>query len=369
MRRTLVNDVVDTPVLFELGDTARLREFEASVQKIEMGSFSRTLRREDRWLKTEETIGEDQVFFGVVADGHGGSEASEHAVARVVQYICSEAAGDATSASLKWAGQRAFARLHEEVCASGTTAGTTLTVCAVNPHRRELTTMNVGDSIALLYPRPLKSLPTTAAASQPQQLTADHRLQTNTKEQLRCKLQGAMIARAVDPTTGGPGGPLRVWPGGVAQVRTIGDADVGRIISPLPASSTIILPDTGSWDCIICSDGVSDALAYPTLFKLCRRSKLASASTTAKLVVDEAVAKRHAFNNEGFQVPRDDTTCVILRFLDPRDTDASAGCALETCEDVGPLPHVDVGKDHVHDAFDSSHFRAVGPEGAGQDRL
>jgi len=286
-------------------------------------------------------VGEEMLSFAVVADGHGGAAAAVHCRKHAVQYIC-EATQDASGPSLRRAGRVAFERLHAEVRASLGTAGSTLTVCVVNLKRAELTTINVGDSQALLM---VKGGPTS---SRPRLLSADHRLAECEREVLRCQQLGANIARAANPHTGLPGGPLRAWPGGVAVARTIGDADVGDLISAVPASCTVQLPAWGSWDCILCSDGVWDALPFSAVFRSCRRSGRAHPDKTAQLIVDDAVTKRHAFNNEGFKVPRDDTTCVILRLHDPLDNN-TGGCLVQNCAELTATDEWTLGETEAHD--------------------
>ena len=103
-----------------------------------LGSAQRVLKGEDKFTECKVQIGRDPVFFGVVADGHGGTFAAEYCKRNIVRYICEGAAGDSSGAALRRAGSKAFSRLHEEVRASGHTDGTTLTVVMVNLERSEL---------------------------------------------------------------------------------------------------------------------------------------------------------------------------------------------------------------------------------------
>ena len=46
---------------------------------------------------------------------------------------------------------------------------------------------------------------------------------------------GARLAFARHPQTRQPAGPLRMWPGGLAVGRSLGDADCGPALVPTPA--------------------------------------------------------------------------------------------------------------------------------------
>jgi serine/threonine protein phosphatase PrpC len=54
-------------------------------------------------------------------------------------------------------------------------------------------------------------------------------------------------------------GPLRVWPGGLAMSRTLGDAEAGDLVPGAPAVAQVTLPSTGA-RLVIASDGVWDVL-------------------------------------------------------------------------------------------------------------
>lgn len=81
----------------------------------------------------------------------------------------------------------------------------------------ELIVANVGDSLAYLD-----------TGSEVIQVSGNHRLDVNKSEQARLRsvgcevVQSAVGARHV--------GPLRVWPGGLAMSRTLGDLEVSFIM-------------------------------------------------------------------------------------------------------------------------------------------
>ena len=56
------------------------------------------------------------------------------------------------------------------------------------------------------------------------QVSASHRLDTNKAEQARVKELGCEVSATT--LMGKPVGPLRVWPGGLAMSRTLGDYEV-----------------------------------------------------------------------------------------------------------------------------------------------
>ena len=291
----------------------------------------RNLKGEDRWHCEQCEIGEEHVFFAVVADGHGGARAAIASQASIVGYIVEAANHDASASSLRLAGTLAFGRMHSEVKAITQTAGTTLTVVMVNASRHELTTVHVGDSEAILVPHVDRAAP----SKPPHRLCADHRLQDSHKECERVRALGGSIGRLQHPVTKEAAGPLRAFPGGVACARSIGDADVGSVISAVPATSTVPLKAhcAAGWDVVVASDGVWDALKASTVVRMCRHAQRSSASALAEVIVEQSVNSRHAFNNEGFKTPRDDTTCVVLRCFPPpgEAPSARAGCTLQ-CE-------------------------------------
>ena len=196
-----------------------------------------------------------------------------------------------------------------------TTAGTTLTVCAVNQTRSECTIGHCGDSVARLVPRRSPSIG----------LCEDHRIESSELERERLLRLGGKVARAMD-RYGRPAGPLRLWPGGVAQARAIGDRDVGSFINPQPYTSTVRLPECETCGIVICSDGVWDALLPGAVDALLRSSLVNVADVSSNLIVNSALGQRHAYSNEGDRVPKDDTTCIVIRVQDDADVPRAGGC-------------------------------------------
>lgn len=92
-------------------------------------------------------------------------------------------------------------------------AGTTATVLAVVGW--EAFVANVGDSLAFLD-----------TGSECLRVSANHRIDDSMAERERIKSAGGCVAQASVNDVGI--GPLRVWPGGLAMGRTIGDPLAGE---------------------------------------------------------------------------------------------------------------------------------------------
>ena len=95
-------------------------------------------------------------------------------------------------------------------------------------------------------------------------------------------------------------GPLRVWPGGLALSRAIGDRDVGECIVAHPFVKQLRIPETAAVRIIIASDGVWDACDNVAVAKPVRRSDVEAAS---REIVAQALRVRGL---------RDDTTVICL---------------------------------------------------------
>ena len=63
-------------------------------------------------------------------------------------------------------------------------------------------------------------------------LSTTHRLDDSEVERKRVELAGREVAQST--VEGMQVGPLRVWPGGLAMARTLGDSDAGDAVSPVP---------------------------------------------------------------------------------------------------------------------------------------
>ena len=111
----------------------------------EVGESQRSLKGEDCYGSRRVALGGDEVVLAMVADGHGGSAASKHCEQCLLDYFLAAADGDACASSLRGACEACLARAHSELI-EVTTAGSTVTLVALNLTRGELTVANVGDS-------------------------------------------------------------------------------------------------------------------------------------------------------------------------------------------------------------------------------
>ena len=120
--------------------------------RVLVGARTRALKGEDTFAVLDVSIGGDQVHLCLVADGHGGSAASKLCESVVLSRIA-EAAVDGSADALSVAVSTVFNEVHTQMCAAGSeagSAGSTLTVCALNATRGELSSWNAGDSLAIL---------------------------------------------------------------------------------------------------------------------------------------------------------------------------------------------------------------------------
>ena len=268
-------------------------------------------------LQSTVKVAGEQLYLAMVADGHGGKHAAVHCKKMIIGAIVGELGQKApTGKAVRDAGRAAFARAHAEVLANDkTTAGSTLTCVVVNVDRAELTTLHSGDSVARLVPHHAKCVA----------LCEDHRIDSSEAERDRLTKLGGQIARAMD-SQGQPAGPLRLWPGGVAQARAIGDRDVGSLIDARPFVRSVPMP-AETCCIVICSDGVWDALLPAAVDAIARRGLANSAKQAADTICNSALMQRHAYSNEGDALPRDDTTCIVIRVeLEDDPIQTSQGC-------------------------------------------
>eukprot|EP01025_Chloroclados_australasicus_P048899 TRINITY_DN5548_c0_g2_i1.p1 TRINITY_DN5548_c0_g2~~TRINITY_DN5548_c0_g2_i1.p1 ORF type:complete len:440 (+),score=53.67 TRINITY_DN5548_c0_g2_i1:420-1739(+) len=139
-----------------------------------------------------------------------------------------------------------FTQLDQEFLTKfDSTAGSTLTVVAV--YGRLVTIGNVGDSRVMVV--------TSHGAAE---LTEDHRIQENAEERQRLIDGGANIGRG--RINNRPAGILRIWPGGLALSRSIGD-DLSKphVVSD-PLLTQLIIPENEKIKLVAASDGLWDEL-------------------------------------------------------------------------------------------------------------
>uniref|UniRef100_A0A6T0CHI4 PPM-type phosphatase domain-containing protein n=1 Tax=Chrysotila carterae TaxID=13221 RepID=A0A6T0CHI4_CHRCT len=258
----------------------------------ESGFDFRVKKGEDAHNLRREVVGGEPVVLAMVADGHGGSAASAFCRDFIFDAFLERANGDASAESLQAAGRAAFYRAHAEVHAiPGCTAGCTLTLCAVNEQRGELTCCNVGDTLAYLVSSEL--------AGTAQMVSADHRIDHSEEERARLKALGGNLSKAVSPD-GQPGGPLRVYPGGLAVARGIGDADCADFVSCEPHVETRTLPD--DFVLVVATDGLWDGTTLKQVTRIALKARTPEA--TAEKLLKLSVKLCGLF---------DDMTCIIVQ--------------------------------------------------------
>ena len=263
------------------------------------GCHNVVLKGEDGARAERLTIGNNVLTVCLVVDGHGGAAAAEYVIANLVSSVAKAAGGDASTASLETAARGAFQEmhdfLHDSEC-SGTTSGTTATLCLVNETRGEITCAYAGDSYAYLVESPTVGDPKRAPKVTP--LTTSLRLQDNAEERERVQRTGGKVGQAMTPD-GFPYGPLRAFPGGLACASSIGDGDCGPFVSPSPHVTSLPFPEEGG-ALMIASDGVWDNVSS------------GSAAKVALSCPDPASAAERIVAKATRAGVRDDTTCVVI---------------------------------------------------------
>ncbi|GAX80484.1 hypothetical protein CEUSTIGMA_g7922.t1 [Chlamydomonas eustigma] len=191
-----------------------------------------------------------------------------------------------------------FMLVDAEWLEKGDNSGATLTVAMVIEGTL-LTVANVGDSDAVLD-----------TGTSMLEVTFSHRIQGCSVEQQRLEKAGCRMAQLGfhlqgPAKPGEPGvGPLRIWPGGLCVSRSIGDADAGPEIIPIPHIRQVLIPQEGC-RVIMASDGLWDVL---TLSKAVKMTRSKDAATAAAALLS-AVTCQSRFN--------DDTSIIVLDMLPP----------------------------------------------------
>ncbi|GMH46027.1 hypothetical protein BSKO_13991 [Bryopsis sp. KO-2023] len=179
-------------------------------------------------------------------------------------------------------------------------AGTTVSVGLVSGWM--LTVANVGDSEVFLDQR-AKII----------EMTCCHKVNDNKREQERLhgaglKVKALSKSRCGPPKDGEAGiGPLRVWPGGIAMSRSLGDLDCGPHILPVPHVRQAIIPPTGA-RLVMSSDGLWDHMSGPRACKIVRNCPLAKSA--------ERLLKVACSTSSNGSLT-DDTSILVLDILPP----------------------------------------------------
>jgi serine/threonine protein phosphatase PrpC len=252
--------------------------------------------------------------FGLF-DGHGGKACAEHCAATMLGHLLhaldkpgpvnvDDHPDDAFEARLPGALRDAFAACDAEFLKKDIHSGATATVVVV--HGRCVTTAAVGDSLATI------DLGVSCGFAAPAaRLSPEHRLDTSAFERERIVACGGEV-RATAFEDGKPVGPLRVWPGGLAVSRTLGDRDGkrGGVVSE-PEVSRVVVPDEQpGFRITLASDGLWDAVTVKQAAQCSGR--LATAAAAAALCKQAQKQKDN----------RDDITVLVVDALaDPAHKD------------------------------------------------
>ncbi|DBA81256.1 TPA: hypothetical protein ACH3X2_006882 [Trebouxia sp. C0005] len=247
-------------------------------------AFGKFLHKgEDAWLQQPKlswgsksnskgvSVGYD--VFGVF-DGHGGKQAANFAAKHVLPTLQQELAEitltpdeavpeeleaysqlsdedklawhtqDALVQQLPAALVKSFQKVQEQFHENTQISGATATVAVIVGW--DLVVASVGDSTAYLD-----------TGAEVVQVSDTHRLDDNKAERKRCQAGGSEVCKST--VDGKPVGPDRVWPGGLAMSRTIGDYMAGDVVLPEPEVRRVALPRKGA-RLIIASDGLWDAM-------------------------------------------------------------------------------------------------------------
>eukprot|EP00208_Stichococcus_sp_RCC1054_P003755 CAMPEP_0206138556 /NCGR_PEP_ID=MMETSP1473-20131121/3407_1 /ASSEMBLY_ACC=CAM_ASM_001109 /TAXON_ID=1461547 /ORGANISM="Stichococcus sp, Strain RCC1054" /LENGTH=535 /DNA_ID=CAMNT_0053532023 /DNA_START=78 /DNA_END=1682 /DNA_ORIENTATION=- len=189
---------------------------------------------------------------------------------------------------------QAFAATEREFFTHSQTSGTTATVAVVAGW--EVLIANVGDSLGYLD-----------TGSEVVQVSGNHRLDDSKAERERILATGAEVAQS--EVEGKGVGPMRVWPGGLAMGRTIGDHAGGAVVLCEPEIRQMTLP-TGGGRLVLASDGLWDLVKPHTAAHHVRG--LPASKAASELV---ALAARN-------RKPRDDITVIVVDVLPPSAHDA-----------------------------------------------
>lgn len=214
-----------------------------------------------------------------VLDGHGGSDAVTCLHASITPLFEEIVVGTNQSDSVIL--ETLFARLATRV--ADKTSGAAVTMWLLNTETRRWTCANVGDVLGVHI------LPTTHTL-----ISTSHRLQCNPEERSRVLRDGGRIEQSRDDR-GVSMGVIRLWPGGLAMSRSLGDLDVShRSTTPSLSFGTF---DPTAESIVIASDGVYDHLSVEQIVSLIRTGR------SPQSVIDRVV--RSGCN--------DDASIVIIR--------------------------------------------------------
>ena len=194
-----------------------------------------------------------------IADGHGGPLA-----ARTCRKIAARLTPDVSDAGV----EELFRELHAECLALPCASGAALTVIVLDVCTGRFMCANCGDSGAILV------TPTSHLW-----LTVSHRLQDNATERGRLAAHVGFVDRDNMPV-----GPPRLFPGGLACSRSIGDRDCVHIVCT-PAICRGVASSTDVF--VVASDGLWDAMSTRKIADVARTTRSATELLRCKRVFDD----------------------------------------------------------------------------------
>ncbi|KAG1678010.1 hypothetical protein FOA52_000805 [Chlamydomonas sp. UWO 241] len=296
------------------------------------GTAKKTVKGEDVLSVVELVPGSPNLgILFLVCDGHLGVRAAAfvaHRLPKVLRDGMPPLPKDGSHASLlafidgvQQGVSEAFVVLENEWMRNGRRDGTTVTAAVLHPQQSLLTVANVGDSSAVLD-----------TGCSILGLTCDHRIEHSQLENQRLTAAGCHLAQlSMDlqgPTRGKNEvgvGPVRLWPGGLCVSRSIGDADCGPEILPLPHVRQVLIPPRGC-RIILASDGMWDCMSLSRAAKIARSR---SPSAAAAELVRVAAANLYGIV--------DDTSAIVVDMM-PAERFASASGGDPSGSGAGGLP-------------------------------
>lgn len=244
---------------------------------------------------------------------------------------------DALVKSAPTALKASFLQVDAEFLMKNVDSGTTATVSFICG--ADVVTANVGDSLAFVD-----------CGSEVHQLSGNHRIDENAAERKRLEAAGGDIASS--EVDGHPCGPLRIWPGGLAMSRTIGDRHAGARVTAEPSVCQVSIGRAGA-RLVLASDGLWDAFNNNGK-SVCHRTRDLQCTKAAARLRSAAKEKRD----------RDDITVICVDLLP--DTSVrippalSARQGLQLCQVWHPSEHPNGWCDHwarLMDRRKTEHFQ------------
>jgi len=261
---------------------------------------------------TDVTLDQSSYSLYCVMDGHNGHEASQFCMSVLQREVHKrlpeglwplETAPSATVwlARVRAAVVMALAATERKFSASGISSGATCTLILQTGWA--LTVANVGDSTAYVD-----------TGAEVFKLSEDHRFDCKKDGPERARLkqfEPRYVVRQLKMTMDGVAGeneegigPYRLWPGGLAVTRSIGDFDVGEPVTCSPHVMQVRIPETGC-RLVVASDGLWDVDKGNDVQKIVKVRKLNTKVAATKL-------RRKTGKNYGLQ---DDVTIAVVDIL------------------------------------------------------